>query len=66
MGIHLNFLDYCIKAYVVGTHLNRLDLLRSFKQVPTRYAFIKNQIKIHGCNPNAKECLTVRRGTCGN
>ena len=30
-----------IKAYVVGTHLNCIDLSMQFKGVPTTYAFIK-------------------------
>ena len=31
---------FFIKAYVVGTNLNCLDLSRQFKSVPTTYAFI--------------------------
>ena len=30
-----------IKAYVVGTHLNCIDLSMQFKWVPTTYAFKK-------------------------
>ena len=41
MGTHLNYHDRFIKAYVVGTHLNCLDLSRQFKSVPTKNAFIK-------------------------
>ena len=41
------FLIFFIKAYVVGTHLNCLDLSRQFKWVPTTYAFRKKQIKVH-------------------
>ena len=32
---------FFIKAYVVGTHLNCIDLSMQFKWVPTTYAFIK-------------------------
>ena len=35
------FLYVFIKAYVVGTHLNCIDLSIQFKWVPTTYAFIK-------------------------
>ena len=41
------FLIFFIKAYIVGIHLNCLDLSRQFKRVPTTYAFIKKQIKVH-------------------
>ena len=34
---------FFIKAYVVGTHLNCIDLSMQFKWVPTIYAFIKNK-----------------------
>ena len=34
-------LYFFIKAYVVGTHLNCIDLSMQFKWVPTTYAFIK-------------------------
>ena len=34
------FVYFFIKAYVVGTHLNCIDLMQ-FKWVPTTYAFIK-------------------------
>ena len=35
------FLYFFIKAYIVGTHLNCIDLSMQFKRVPTTYAFIK-------------------------
>ena len=35
------FVLFFIKAYVVGTHLNCIDLSVQFKWVPTTYAFIK-------------------------
>ena len=35
------FVIFFIKAYVVGTHLNFIDLSMQFKWVPTTYAFIK-------------------------
>ena len=35
------FLYIFLKAYVVGTHLNCIDLSMQFKWVPTTYAFIK-------------------------
>ena len=35
------FLYFFIKAYVVGAHLNCIDLSMQFKWVPTTYAFIK-------------------------
>ena len=38
------FLIFCLKAYVVGTHLNCIKLMQ-FKWVPTTYAFIKKQTK---------------------
>ena len=41
-------LYFFIKAYVVGIHLNCIDLLMQFKWVPTIYAFYKeNQKKKH-------------------
>ena len=33
--------DFLYKAYVVGTHLNRIDKSMQFKWVPTSYALIK-------------------------
>ena len=42
------FVYFFIKAYVVGTHLNCIDLSMQFKWVLTTYAFIKkNQNKKH-------------------
>ena len=38
------FVYFCIKTYVVCTHLNCIDLSMQFKWVPTIYAFI-NKIK---------------------
>ena len=35
------FVYFFVKAYVVGTHLNCIDLSMQFKWVPTTYAFIK-------------------------
>ena len=35
------FVYFFIKAYVVGTHLNCIDMSMQFKWVPTTYAFIK-------------------------
>ena len=35
------FLYFFLKAYVVGTHSNCIDLSMQFKWVPTTYAFIK-------------------------
>ena len=35
------FLYFFMKAYVVGTHLNCIDLSMQFKWAPTTYAFIK-------------------------
>ena len=35
------FAYFFIKAYVVGTYLNCIDLSMQFKWVPTTYAFIK-------------------------
>ena len=34
-------LIFCIKAYVVGTHLNCIDKSMQFKWVPTTNAFIE-------------------------
>ena len=34
---------FFIKAYVVGTHLNCIDLSMQLKWVSTTYAFIKKQ-----------------------
>ena len=39
--IYAIFSDFCIKAYVVDTHLNCIDKSMQFKWVPTTYAFIK-------------------------
>ena len=35
------------QKYVVGTHLDCIDKLIQFREVPTTYAFIKNQTKVH-------------------
>ena len=43
------FFYFFIKAYVVGTHLNCIDLSMQFKWVPTTYAFIN---KIRKKNPH--------------
>ena len=40
------FVYFFIKAYVVGTHLNCINLSMQFKWVPTTYAFIKEIRKI--------------------
>ena len=54
------FVYFFIKAYVVGTTLNYIDLLILFKCVPTTYAFIK---KIRGKNTN--HCInTIRYVIC--
>ena len=37
----VHFIYFFIKAYVVGSHLNCIDLSMQFKWVPTTYAFIK-------------------------
>ena len=41
------FLIFFIKAYVVGTHLNCIDKSMQFKWVPTTYAFMKKETKVH-------------------
>ena len=41
MAVSIPFVYFFIKAYVVGTHLNCIDLSMQFKWVPTTYAFIK-------------------------
>ena len=38
---YIPFVYFFIKAYVVGTHLNCIDLSMQFKWVPTTYAFVK-------------------------
>ena len=35
------FVYFFIKAYVVGTHLNCIDLSMQFKWVPTTYTFTR-------------------------
>ena len=35
------FVYFFIKAYLVGTHLNCIDLSMQFKWISTTYAFIK-------------------------
>ena len=35
------FIYFFTKAYIVGSHLNCIDLSMQFKWVPTTYAFIK-------------------------
>ena len=40
VGIHLNYLNKFIKAYVVDTHLNCIDKSMEFKWEPTTYALI--------------------------
>ena len=42
------FVYFFIKAYVVGTLLNCIDLSMQFKWVHTTYAFIKNIRKKYG------------------
>ena len=57
------FLIVFIKAYVVGTHLNCLDLSRQFKWVLTTHAFIKKQVKIQSCNLKTTkllDCVLIR------
>ena len=39
------FVYFFINAYVVGTHLNCIDLLMQFKWVPTTYVFNKENQK---------------------
>ena len=47
-----------IKAFVVGTHLNCIDLSMQFKRVPTTYAFIKKVDKKYtGCNLKTAELI---------
>ena len=41
------FVYFFIKAYIVGTHLNCIDLSMQFKWVPTVYAFMKKIRKNH-------------------
>ena len=43
----ISFLIFFIKANVVGTHWSCIDKLMQFECVPTTYAFIKKQTKIH-------------------
>ena len=53
-----SFLILFIKTYVVGTHLNCIDLSMQFKRVPTIYAFIyKLNKKYTGCNRKTNELL---------
>ena len=49
------FLYFFIKAYVVGTHLNCIDLSMQFKWVPTTYAFI-NKIR------KKKRTIIIKQG----
>ena len=62
------FLIFFIKAYIVGIHLNCLNLSRQFKRVPTTYAFIKKQIKVHKlvCEDYKIVWPCVYKGMCGN
>ena len=46
MSTHLNYHNRFIKANVVGTLLNCLDLSRQFKRAPTTNAFINEPDKI--------------------
>ena len=39
--VSVRFVYFFINAYVVGTHLNCIDLSMQFKWVSTTYAFIK-------------------------
>ena len=39
--VYFFYSDFFHKTYVVGTHLNCIDLSMQFKWVPTTYAFIK-------------------------
>ena len=39
------FLNFFIKSYVVGTHLNCIDKSMQFKWVPITFAFIKKKTK---------------------
>ena len=47
------FVYFFIKAYVVGTHLNCIDLSMQFKWVPTTYTFIKKMRK--------KNCMNITK-----
>ena len=44
LQITASFVYFLIKAYVLGTHLNCVDLSMQFKWAPTTYAFIKKII----------------------
>ena len=46
------FLNFFIKAYVVGTYLNCIDKSMQFKWVPTAYAK-----QYTSCNPKSTELL---------
>ena len=39
------FVNFFITAYVVGTHLNCINLSMKFEWVPTTYAFYKKKKK---------------------
>ena len=50
--VRVLFVYFFLKAYVVGNHLNYIDLSMEFKLVPTTYAFIKKKKKIAWTSPN--------------
>ena len=55
--------DFLYKAYVVGTHLNRIDKSMRFKWVPKTYGFNLKS----GCNLKTAELLLCAyRNVCGN
>ena len=59
MGTHLNYLKF-LKAYIVGTLLNHLNLLWQLRWVPTTYAVIKTEVHVDNitdCNLKPKELL---------
>ena len=63
VGIHLNCLDKSTKAH--GWYSFELPQLVQAIQMSTNnilYAFIKKQIKIHGCNLKTTNCLTALIG----
>ena len=65
MFMRFFFLTFFIKAYVVGTHSNCINKWLQFKWVPTTYAFIKKQIKMHGYNLKTMElCNCALIGVC--
>ena len=59
----LFFLIFFLKAYILGTHLNCIDISMQFKEVPTTCAFIKKYTIWNLKTTELLDCVLI--GVCG-